>query len=183
MGTGKILIVDDEVEALDNCRRMLSRLGHDCVTESDPIRAVQRIEYEHPDLVLTDLRMPGLDGMGVLAAAKRVDPAIKVVLLTAYATVQTAVESLRLGALDYILKPYTSRDLEEVTRRALGETAQKSPEGGSGMASHGADAAAIDLILPACSQRPHEKGGADRRQHFDLRGKRNGQRTGRSGHS
>jgi DNA-binding NtrC family response regulator len=150
MGTGKILIVDDEVEALDNCRRMLSRLGHECVTESDPIRAVQRIQYEHPDLVLTDLRMPGLDGMGVLAAAKRVDPTIKVVLLTAYATVQTAVESLRQGALDYILKPYTSRDLEEVTRRALGEAAQKSPEDGSGMTPHGGAPAgqpAIDLIL------------------------------------
>ena len=78
MGTGKILIVDDEVDALDNCRRMLSRLGHECVTESDPVRAVQRIQYERPALILTDLRMPGLDGMGVLAEAKKVDPAIKV---------------------------------------------------------------------------------------------------------
>ncbi|WP_447600549.1 sigma-54-dependent transcriptional regulator [Nitrospira sp. Nam80] len=124
MGTGKILIVDDEVDALDNCRRMLSRLGHECVTESDPLRAVQRIQYERPDLILTDLRMPGLDGMGVLAEAKKVDPAIKVVLLTAYATVQTAVDSMRQGALDYILKPYTSKDLEEIARRAFGESGQ-----------------------------------------------------------
>ncbi len=122
MGTGKILIVDDEVDALDNCRRMLSRLGHECLTENDPVRAVQRIQEERPELVLTDLRMPGLDGMGVLAQTKKVDPAIKVVLLTAYATVQTAVESMRLGALDYILKPYTSKDLEEITRRAFGES-------------------------------------------------------------
>jgi two-component system response regulator AtoC len=124
---GKILIVDDEVEALDNCRRILSRLGHECLTESDPLRAVQRIEKDHPDLILTDLRMPELDGMGVLAAAKRVDPAIKVVLVTAYATVQTAVESMRQGASDYILKPYSSKDLEEVARRALGEATQGSP--------------------------------------------------------
>ena len=124
MATGKILIVDDEVDALDNCRRMLSRLGHDCLTENDPVRAVQRIQLERPELVFTDLRMPGLDGMGVLAEVKRVDPTIKVVLLTAYATVQTAVESMRQGALDYILKPYTSTHREEVTRRAFGESGQ-----------------------------------------------------------
>lgn len=123
---GKILIVDDEVDALDNCRRILSRLGHDCLTESDPIRAIQRIQSDRPDLVFTDLRMPGIDGIEVLTAAKRIDPSIEVVLLTAYATVQTAVESMRQGAIDYILKPYTSKDLEEVTRRALGEQGQKA---------------------------------------------------------
>ncbi|MEC4889267.1 MAG: sigma-54 dependent transcriptional regulator [Nitrospira sp.] len=119
MGTGKILIVDDEVDALDNCRRILSRLGYDCLTEHDSLRAVERIRQERPDLVLTDLRMPGLDGLGLLAEAKRVDPAINVVLLTAYATVQTAVDSMRHGALDYVLKPYTSKSLEEVAKRAF----------------------------------------------------------------
>lgn len=119
MGTGKILIVDDEVDALDNCRRILSRLGNECLTENDPVRAVQRIQQERPGLVLTDLRMPGLDGIGVLAEAKRVDPNIKVVLLTAYATVQTAVAAMRQGAMDYVLKPYTSKDLEDVVQRAF----------------------------------------------------------------
>ena len=123
---GKILIVDDEVEALDNCRRILSRLGYECLTEHDPIRAVQRIQQERPGLVLTDLRMPGLDGIGVLAEAKRVDPTIKVVLLTAYATVQTAVAAMRQGAMDYILKPYTSKDLEEVAHRAFEESPRQS---------------------------------------------------------
>jgi DNA-binding NtrC family response regulator len=130
MGTGKILIVDDEVDALDNCRRMLSRLGHECLTESSPLRAVERIYHERPSLVLTDLRMPGLDGMGLLAEAKKVDPTIKVVLLTAYATVQTAVESMRQGALDYILKPYTSKDLEEITKRAFGESGRNGDGSG-----------------------------------------------------
>ncbi|ULA65230.1 MAG: Regulatory protein AtoC [Nitrospira sp.] len=119
MGAGKILIVDDEVDALDNCRRILSRLGYDCSTEHDPVRAVQRIQQERPGLVLTDLRMPGLDGIGVLVEAKRVDPKINVVLLTAYATVQTAVDSMRYGALDYVLKPYTSKNLEAVAKRAF----------------------------------------------------------------
>ncbi len=119
MGAGKILIVDDEVDALDNCRRILSRLGYDCATEHDPLRAVERIRHERPGLVLTDLRMPGLDGIGLLVEAKRVDPKINVVLMTAYATVQTAVASMRYGALDYVLKPYTSQNLEAVAKRAF----------------------------------------------------------------
>ena len=128
MGAGKILIVDDEVDALDNCRRILSRLGYDCSTEHDPLRAVQRIQAERPDLVLTDLRMPGLDGIGLLVEAKRVDPKINVVLMTAYATVQTAVASMRYGAMDYVLKPYTSQDLEAVAKRAF-EQAGSAPAG------------------------------------------------------
>lgn len=154
MGAGKILIVDDEVDALDNCRRILSRLGYDCVTEHDPLRAVQRIEQEHPDLVFTDLRMPGLDGIGLLAEAKRVDPKINVVLLTAYASVQTAVASMRYGAFDYLLKPYTSKDLEEVAKRAFVNGEPTSPHLQSWLAPEGqapvSDAvrkSALDLIL------------------------------------
>lgn len=118
---GKILIIDDEVEALENCQRILSRLGHDCLTENDPVRALTLIQQERPGLVLTDLRMPGLSGIDVLNATKRLDPTIKVVLMTAFSTVETAVCSMRQGAFDYILKPYTSKDLEEITRRAFEE--------------------------------------------------------------
>ena len=128
MGAGKILIVDDEVEALDNCRRILSRLGYDCATEHDPLRAVQRIQLERPDLVFTDLRMPGLDGIGLLVEAKRVDPKINVVLMTAYATVQTAVASMRHGAMDYVLKPYTSQSLEAVAKRAFEQAGPASAD-------------------------------------------------------
>ncbi len=118
---GKILIVDDEVDALENCRRMLSRLGHDCLTENDSVRALTVIQQERPGLVFTDLRMPGLSGIDVLNATKQLDPTIKVVLMTAFATVETAVCSMRQGALDYLLKPYTSKDLEAITRRVFDE--------------------------------------------------------------
>ena len=92
---GKILIVDDEQDALENCRRILSRVPYNCLTECDPARALDVIERERPGLILTDLRMPELDGIEVLAAAKRLDPTVQVVLLTAHATVQTAVTSMR----------------------------------------------------------------------------------------
>ncbi len=116
---GKILVVDDEPEALENCRRILRRLRFDCVTESDPRRALALLERERPELVLTDLRMPALDGLDVLTAAKRLDPRVQVVLMTAYATVQTAVSSMREGAFDFLTKPFSSTELEEVVRRAL----------------------------------------------------------------
>ncbi|MBX3327578.1 MAG: response regulator, partial [Nitrospira sp.] len=105
--TGKILIVDDEREALENCRRILSRVSYDCLVTADPADALDMIERERPGLVMTDLRMPKLDGIEVLAAAKRMDPAVLVVLLTAHATVDTAVTAMRYGAFDYITKPFT----------------------------------------------------------------------------
>ena len=116
---GKVLIVDDEREALENCRRILSRVPYDCVIASDPGDAIEMMERERPGLVLTDLRMPKLDGIEVLAAAKRLDPAVLVVLLTAHATVDTAVTAMRYGAFDYITKPFTSDELVQVARRAF----------------------------------------------------------------
>jgi two-component system response regulator AtoC len=115
----KVLIVDDEPEALENCRRILNRLEYECFTERDPVRALDLLERERPRLVLTDLCMPGLDGIGLLDAAKRLDPEVHVVLLTAYATVQTAVTAMRQGAADYLTKPFTSAELEQVVRRAF----------------------------------------------------------------
>ena len=118
---GKVLIVDDEQDALENCRRILSRVPYHCLTECDPVRALDVIQRERPGLILTDLRMPNLDGIEVLTAAKRFDPSVQVVLLTAHATVETAVTSMRYGAFDYITKPFTGTDLVQVARRAFGE--------------------------------------------------------------
>lgn len=127
---GKILVVDDEPEALENCRRLLRRLGYDCLTESDPVRVPDVLERERPGLVLTDLRMPGMDGLEVLGAVKRVDPETQVVLMTAYATVQTAVHSMRQGAFDYLAKPFSSADLEQVVRRAFSTAERPERLGG-----------------------------------------------------
>jgi two-component system response regulator AtoC len=118
---GKILIVDDEEDALENCRRILSRVPYECVVTSDPSRALELLEREHPGLLLTDLRMPRMDGIEVLAGAKRLDPSVQVVLVTAHATIETAVTSMRYGAFDYITKPFTSEELVQVVRRAFAE--------------------------------------------------------------
>ena len=111
---GKILIVDEEEDALENCRRILSRVPYACVSTSNPSHAFALLEREHPGLVLTDLRMPKMDGIEVLTAAKRADPNVQVVLVTAHATIETAVTSMRYGAFDYITKPFTSEELIQV---------------------------------------------------------------------
>ena len=67
---GKILIIDDEAEAVENCRRLLTATGYQCVTETDPIRALAMIEKESPSLILTDLKMPGLGGIQVVRKAR-----------------------------------------------------------------------------------------------------------------
>jgi DNA-binding NtrC family response regulator len=129
---GKVLIVDDEEDALENCRRILSRVPYECVTASDPAQALEMMERERPGLVLTDLRMPKLDGIEVLTAAKRMDPAVKVVLLTAHATIETAVRSMRYGAFDYMTKPFTSSELVQVVCRAF-EADASIPDSGTSM--------------------------------------------------
>lgn len=116
---GKILIVDDEADALENCRRILSRVPYECIVASDPTQALELLERERPGLVLTDLRMPTIDGIEVLTAAKRADPTVQVILVTAHATIETAVMSMRYGAFDYITKPFSGPDLIQVVRRAF----------------------------------------------------------------
>ncbi len=116
---GKILIIDDEPELLENCRRILSTSGYRCLTETDPVKAIGEIEREHPALILTDLRMPTMSGIEVVKAAKKIDPDSVVILFTAFAAVETAVAAMREGAFDYLSKPFSSADFELVVQRAM----------------------------------------------------------------
>jgi len=115
----RILVIDDEEDMLENCSRILRRIGYEPLTEKDPVRAVEAIERERPDLVLTDLRMPEMDGIEILRATKQIDPEIPVILFTAYATIETAVEAIKEGAFDYIPKPFSADQLQVSIERAL----------------------------------------------------------------
>jgi DNA-binding NtrC family response regulator len=124
----RILAVDDEPEMLDTVRRILGRAGHEVVARGAGAAAVETLDTERFDLVLTDLMMPGVDGMAVLAAARRACPEAPVVLMTAYATVETAVAAMRSGAWDYVAKPFSMQELRVVIDRALehGRLAQEN---------------------------------------------------------
>jgi DNA-binding NtrC family response regulator len=115
----KILIIDDEVEILDNCRRILKRSGYDCLLLQESENFSRVLKEELPDLILTDLRMPKKDGMSVLKEAKAVDPDIVVLLFTAYGTIKSALEACKLGAFDYILKPFSAEQLRIAVNRGI----------------------------------------------------------------
>jgi len=104
---GRILVVDDEKDMLALLKRIISEeTKHEVVTEADPVHALELFKEEDFDLVITDLKMPKMDGIGLLESIKKVNPDVSVVILTAFATIETAVEAIRKGAYDYITKPF-----------------------------------------------------------------------------
>ncbi|MCC6159165.1 MAG: sigma-54-dependent Fis family transcriptional regulator [Deltaproteobacteria bacterium] len=114
-----ILIVDDE----KNMRRViaahLEREGFDCLEAESGERAVEVLAEESPDCVLTDLRMPGMDGMELLRHLSATRAGTPVVMLTAHGTVQTAVEAMKVGAFDYLTKPFDKSELVAIVQKAV----------------------------------------------------------------
>jgi len=104
---GRILIIDDEKDMLVLLKRIITEeTDHEAVTESDPHRALELFRESPFSLVITDLKMPKMDGMQVLQKVREMDPNVTVVILTAFATIENAVEAIQKGAYDYITKPF-----------------------------------------------------------------------------
>ena len=114
-----ILCVDDEPDLLDTFRRILSRHDYRVATAGSGEEALVALSRQRPSLVITDLMMPDIDGMQVLERSVELYPDVPVLLITAYATVQTAVDAIRRGAYDYVPKPFTHQQLLVVVQRAL----------------------------------------------------------------
>jgi DNA-binding NtrC family response regulator len=119
MSRARLLIVDDELDMLDNVTRILNRAGHHCVAVADPERALQMIDTERPDLVLTDLKMPKVDGIEILRAARQTDPHLPVIIMTAYGSIESAVEAMQQGAFHYVTKPFNNEELRLLVERGL----------------------------------------------------------------
>jgi len=114
----KVLVVDDDKGVLDTLRIILSEAGHEVVTTPDPVYALNIIEVERPDVVVEDIRMPGMDGIELLRRIKSRWPKLPVVIITAFSTWENAVQAMRLGAFDYIKKPFDINQLRLVVARA-----------------------------------------------------------------
>jgi two-component system response regulator HydG len=112
-------VIDDERAMLENCERLLSREGYACTTLAEPSRFREVAAEIEPDVIITDLRMPGTDGMTILAAGVADDPARPVIVMTAFATVASAVAAVREGAFDYVTKPFTADQLLVAVERAV----------------------------------------------------------------
>lgn len=115
----RILCVDDEAVILDSFRKILVLDGYSVDTVETGQEALGLIQSRSYDFVFTDLKMPQMDGVDVTKAVKHVRPDIDVIIITGYATVETAVECMKYGAMDYVQKPFTEEELLEFTKKSL----------------------------------------------------------------
>jgi len=115
----RILAVDDEALILDSFRKILVLAGFSIDTVERGSEALGLIRKRDYDFVFTDLRMPGMDGVEVTKAVKHLRPDIDVIVITGYASIESAVETVKFGAMDYIQKPFTEDELLEFVKTAL----------------------------------------------------------------
>ena len=115
----RVLVVDDEPEMCETCRKILARHGHQLSLAESGAAGLQRLHELSIDLAIINLRLPDMDGLEVLRQAKKINPDIVVIMITAHGTVDTAIEAVREGAFDYLLKPFSMAELEVTTQRGL----------------------------------------------------------------
>jgi len=122
----QILIVDNEASMREFLSIVLKKEGYACQTAEDGDQALKIIEKEPVDLVLTDIKMPKMNGLELLKALKRVSPETVVVMMTAFASTETAVEAMKEGALDYLTKPFQIDEVKLIIQNALERKSLKS---------------------------------------------------------
>lgn len=114
-----VLIVDDKEMMRDSLSLAMSRQGHKAITTESPENVLELVRQHRPSVMITDLKMPKMDGIELLGRVKAEHPDLPVVLMTAFATINTAVEAMRLGAFDYVQKPFETDEISVVVERAI----------------------------------------------------------------
>lgn len=114
-----VLVIDDEEAMRDSCTQILVKYGFRVETAPDGQSGLEKAASLKPDLALIDLKMPGISGFDVLDKIKEIDPEIISIVITGYATVESAVEAMKKGAYDFLPKPFTPEELRIIIRRAL----------------------------------------------------------------
>lgn len=115
----QILILDDEPIVGERLKTLLEKDGYEVESFVEPTTALQRLEGKHFDIVISDIRMRGMDGIQVMNAVRQKSERIKVILITGYATLELARESLTKGAYDFIAKPFKSSEIRSTVKKAV----------------------------------------------------------------
>src|SRR5258705_3243787 len=115
---GRVLVVDDELGPRESLR-MLLKPSYAIQTAENGRTALDLLRRFQPDAVIMDIKMPEMDGLELLRHVKRADPSIEVVMITAYASLETVKHALTHGAFEYLVKPFSRQDLDDVLHRAL----------------------------------------------------------------
>ncbi len=119
MPNPKILIVDDEKNLRLTMSMSLEPLGYEIGTAVDGEEALRQLEEQNFDLMLLDIRMPGMDGIEVLRRASKQHPEVRIIMVSAHGTVENAVEAMKLGAVDFIQKPFVPQELRALVQQVL----------------------------------------------------------------
>ena len=114
-----ILVVDDELIVRDSLSDWLAEDGYNVATAKNGTEALSMVRKRDWDVLLVDLKMPGLSGLEVLSKVKEINPNIPVIIMTAYATVDTAVEAIKSGAYDYITKPFNPEEITLTLKKII----------------------------------------------------------------
>ena len=119
METIKIMLVDDEERFLATTEKLLTKKGVDVTTAASGAKALEILQNKHIQVVILDVKMPGMDGNETLKEIKRQFPLVEVIMLTGHATVESAIDGLKSGATDYLMKPTDIDELMTKTREAF----------------------------------------------------------------
>ncbi len=119
MSAPRILVVDDEMIVCESCKRILEEEGYEAETALSGKEAFEKMKAAPFDIVITDLKMPGIDGMEVLRTFRKEYPDSIIIMITGFSTVETAVEAMKQGAFDYIPKPFTPDEVAIVVKKAI----------------------------------------------------------------
>ncbi len=122
MANARLLIVEDDPQMRRILSDMLSEEGYKVSSVGSGKEAIEKVKGNGFDVVVADIVMPGMDGMGVLKEVKKLEPQIHVIMITAFATIENAVEAMKNGASDYIAKPFKIAEVEVAIKRVLEET-------------------------------------------------------------
>ncbi|HPE42471.1 MAG TPA: sigma-54 dependent transcriptional regulator [Bacteroidales bacterium] len=125
MKKNSILIVDDEASVRDSLYNWFLEDGFEVSCAEDASKALKILDHEHFDIILADIKMPGMDGLELLRRIKQIKPDAIIIIITAFATVDTAVQALKDGAFDYVTKPFDPDDLSHLIRNALRQVSLK----------------------------------------------------------
>lgn len=115
----KMMLVDDEERFLSTAKKLLFKKGIDALTATSGAEALEKLRTQNIHVVILDVKMPGIDGIETLKQIKRQYPLVEVIMLTGHATVESAVEGLKSGATDYLMKPTDLQDLLEKAEEAF----------------------------------------------------------------
>jgi len=115
-----VMVVDDAAFMRMRCKKMLVENGFDVVEAANGIEAISVYKESHPDMVLMDITMPDMDGMAALREIKKIDPSAKVAMVTAMGQQALVMEALKIGAMDFVIKPFDQERVLGTIKKALG---------------------------------------------------------------